>query len=122
MSEARRLLEGSREWEEASITEMQRGRLRVAFEAARHAAELAGKALLVHARGEHPKSQVIAAALAKDGLLPPGVDGRALHKLLSEFTLGTYGFDRPLSERDARSAQELAHLLRIHAESVVGKA
>ncbi|MEA3202204.1 MAG: hypothetical protein QOE90_3632 [Thermoplasmata archaeon] len=122
MSDARALLDGSREWEDASVTEMQRGRRRVAFEAARHAAELAGKALLAHATGEHPKSHLIAGAIAKAGLLPPAVDGRALHKLLAEFTLGTYGFDRPLSDRDVRDAQELAHLLRTHAETVVGKA
>jgi hypothetical protein len=39
------------------------------------------------------------------------VDPKALHRLLSEFTLGTYGFDRPLSEAEVRQAIELAELL-----------
>lgn len=46
--------------------------------------------------------------LAQSGLLPPGVDGRRLQRLLSEFTLGTYAFDVPVRERDVREALRLA--------------
>jgi HEPN domain-containing protein len=108
MSETADLVAGAQEWLAAARTEMSAGRLRVAFESARHAAELAGKAILSARLGTFPKSHLVAGALARSGGLPPGVDGKTLHKLLSEFTLGTYGFDRPISEREVSDAVTVA--------------
>jgi len=102
------LWEGAAEWLAAAEDELRAGRLRVAFESARHAAELAGKARLLSATGTYPKSHTIASQLHRAGLVPSGVDAKAVHRLLSEFTLGTYGFDRPLAREDVVAAIALA--------------
>jgi HEPN domain-containing protein len=93
---------------DAARAEAQARRLRVAFESARHAAELACKALLVHRVGHSPKTHLVAGDLAKAGLLPTGLSGRELHRLLAEFTLGTYGFDRELTTEDVDEAIRIA--------------
>lgn len=108
---AQKLLDGAQEWLDSAKTEASLGRRRVAFEAARHAAELAAKAILVHRQGVYPKSHLVAGALSKLGALPGRVDGRRLHRLLAEFTLGTYGFDREVRPEDVDEALAVAGLM-----------
>lgn len=80
----------------------------VAFEAFRQAAELAAKVLLARANGAFPQTHLVAGPLKQAGLLPEGVEASKLHRLVSEFTLGTYGFNRPLSRSDVQSAARVA--------------
>lgn len=102
--EAERLHQGAREWLEAARSEALAGRHHVAFEAARHAAELACKAILMDATGSYPKKHDVTGPLAQAGRLPLGVDGRALSRLFGAFTAGTYGFDETMTpERVARA-------------------
>lgn len=108
MADREALVAAAREWLAASSTELEQRRYRVAFEAARHAAELAGKALLVEATGGHPKAHAIAGALSNENVLPDGVSGRRLHKLLSRYTAGTYGTEGTIRKRDVHEAIRLA--------------
>jgi HEPN domain-containing protein len=117
MTDAGTLLAGAREWLDAARAESNAGRLRVAFESARHSAELACKTLLVLHQGEFPKTHLVAPPLVRLGLLPPHVDAKALHKLLAEFTLGTYGFDRPITGSDVQRALSLASAVLAAAEA-----
>ena len=108
MSDAQTLRLGAQEWLDASYSEARQGRARVAFEAARHAAELAAKARLVERGVRYRNEHNVAPALAHHGLLPRGVDGAALSRILSAVTLGTYGYDRPMREGDLEQAQDFA--------------
>lgn len=83
----------------------------VAFEAARHAAELAAKAILVRAGKEYPEQHAVAGKLAQHSLIPQGVEARKLQKLLSRFTLGTYGFEQPVHDADVSDALRMAERL-----------
>ena len=84
------------------------GRRQVAFEALRNAAELGAKALLLRATGSFPQDHAVAGLLARAQLLPPGVNGRDLHRLLTKFTLGPYGFDEEIHAKDIVQARRLA--------------
>lgn len=117
MSEHERLLEGAREWLEAARSERAAGRNHVAFEAARHAAVLASKAMLVKAGQDYPEQHAIAGKLSQHSLVPPGVKARDLQKLLSRFTLGTYGFEQEIREADVNEALRLAERLLADAQS-----
>ena len=108
VSDARTLRIGAQEWLDASFSEARQGRDRVAFEAARHAAELAAKARLAEHGVPYRKEHNVAPALASRGLLPRGVDGAELSRILSAVTLGTYGYDQPLRDGDLEQAQEFA--------------
>ncbi len=105
------LWDGAAEWLAAAQQERASGRLRVAFEAARHSAELSAKALLVRATGSFPKSHTVAGQLHRAGLVPAGVEPKVLHRLLSDFTLGTYGFERPLEDAEVANAIALARAM-----------
>ena len=102
------VVELAEEWLDAGRSQYDEGRYHVAFEALRNAAELAAKALLLRATGAFVQDHSVAGPLAKAGAIPPKVDGRDLHKLLSRFTLGPYGFDVTIHEKDVASALRLA--------------
>ena len=108
MSDAQTLRLGAQEWLEASLSESRQGRERVAFEAARHAAELAAKARLADRGHAYRREHNVAPALAKNGLVPRGVDAAELSRLLSAVTLGTYNYDQPLRDGDVERLQEYA--------------
>lgn len=114
------LLEGAAEWLEAARTEAAAGRLRVAFEAARHSAELSCKALLALRQGEFPKTHLVGPPVARLGLVPRGVDAKELHLFLGEYTLGTYGFERALTDEHVGRALEVAGEMLEAAEAAVG--
>ncbi|HUR68117.1 MAG TPA: HEPN domain-containing protein [Candidatus Thermoplasmatota archaeon] len=104
------LVSGSEEWLAAARDELAAGRNRVAFESARHAAELACKALLLRATGSYPKTHDVSGQLAQTGALPSGITGRRLSRFLADFTAGTYGFSRELTGAHVEDAIQMAAL------------
>lgn len=102
------VVELAEEWLGAGQSQMEEGRSHVAFEALRNAAELAAKALILRKTGDFPQDHAVAGILAKQGLMPSKVDGRDLHRLLAKFSLGPYGFDATIHEKDVREALRLA--------------
>lgn len=105
---------GAREWLDASYAETRAGRHRVAFEAARHAAELGAKARLIEAGRPPRREHNVAPDLVRADLVPRSVDPAKLSRLLSAATLGTYGFDDPLREGDLEELQAYAEALLLH--------
>lgn len=94
--ETQAMLDLAVEWRDAAATSLDAGRHSVAFSEARHAAELAGKVLLLLAEGSFPNKHPIAGRMAVAGVIPRFVDRRELHKLLAAFTKGEYGaLERP---------------------------
>lgn len=108
MTTFEQVAERARMWLATGEAELKAGRLPVAFEACRTAAELAAKALLLRAQKPFPQSHMVAGELQQAGLMPAGVDGKRLHGLLSKFTLGTYGFDQPVHRAEAQEALRIA--------------
>lgn len=108
MNEHQLLVEGAQEWLEAANSDLMSGPKHVSFEAFRHAAELAAKALLLEATGGYPKDHSVAGPLSQKKLLPDNVDAKALQKLTSSFTLGTYHFETVIHERDLQEAKRIA--------------
>lgn len=108
MTEFNRLCEGAEEWFESAKAAQTAGHLYVAFESFRHATELACKAILLRATGSFPRDHAVAGPLVKHNLLPPGQASRSLQKFLSEFTLGTYGFERQIHDSDVQNAKRIA--------------
>lgn len=104
---------GAEDWLATAEESRRAGRYHVSYEAARQAAELAGKVLLLRATGKFPKEHAIAGALAQAGVLPDTLDRRALQKFLQDFTRGTYGFDRRLVESDVALGIEMARAMVI---------
>ena len=102
------LADGAKQWLHAGESELAANRIHVAFEAFRQAAELAAKVILARANGAFPQTHLVAGPLKQAGLLPEGVEASKLHRLVSEFTLGTYGFNRPLSRADVQAAARIA--------------
>lgn len=100
----------AREWLEAAEAEALAGRHLVAFESARHAAELACKAILLLRVGSYPKMHDVSGLLSQREMLPSGVSGRSLSRLLSAFTSGTYGEGRPVDAPLVTSALHVARL------------
>lgn len=98
----------AQEWLEAGKAQLVDGRHHVAFEALRNAAELAAKALLLRSTGAFPQDHAVAGLVARAGVLPASVDGRDLHRLLTKFTLGPYGFDADVHEKDVIAARRIA--------------
>lgn len=96
------------EWLGAGIAELEEGRHHVAFEALRNAAELAGKALLLRQTASFPQDHAIAGLLARADLVPSDVDARDLHRLLSRFTVGPYGFEVTVHRKDVIAARRIA--------------
>jgi HEPN domain-containing protein len=85
-------------------------RANAAFESARHAAELAGKAMLLQAIGEYPKRHDIGGALHAAGLVPSEVDPVRLDKLLALYLRGHYEWNEA-SETEAHEALHMAERL-----------
>lgn len=83
----------------------------VAFDEARTAAELVGKALLSRKLGSYPRRHNIGGPLFQEGLLPNGVDPKQVAHLLREHTRGNYGFDTQIGEDDIALAIEIAQAL-----------
>lgn len=109
MTSADDLRASAREWLAAAEDEREANRYNVAFEAARHAAELAAKAILYESTGSYPdRKHDVSGPLAQNNLVPQGVRASDLSKLLSEFTLGTYGFGRTVHKKDVNQAIRLA--------------
>lgn len=108
MAERGDLVAGAREWLEAAQSELGEGRFRVAYEAARHAAELAAKAMLLEAKGRYPQRHDVSSDVEREGVRPSSVRFQELRKLLSSHTLGTYGFSRTVHRKDARWAVRIA--------------
>lgn len=63
-----------------------------AFDDARHAAELASKALLLMHHGSYPRKHQVAGELNDAGLIPPSVTAKQVSRVLGAWTLGRYGF------------------------------
>lgn len=109
MTKAEDLEEAAREWLNAAEDEREANRNNVAFEAARHAAELAGKALLLEGTGTYPdRRHNVSGPLSQEDLVPSNVSASDLSKLLSEHTLGTYGFSRTIHRKDVNQAIRVA--------------
>ena len=89
--------------------------LPVAYDEARHAAELAGKALLLRKTGSYPKrgkaGHRIGSLLAREGLVPRGLDFLDLNGLLDHHTRGAYGFGRPFGAHEVEIAIETARAM-----------
>ncbi|MEA3202751.1 MAG: hypothetical protein QOI63_417, partial [Thermoplasmata archaeon] len=66
-------------------------RLSVAFAEARHASELAAKALLCRAVGDCPRKHEVAPHLYRAGVMPKELVPRQVDRLLRSFTRGEYG-------------------------------
>lgn len=103
------------EWLGTARLAAQDGHRNAAYECARRAAELAGKALLQRKVGEYPKIHEIQGALAKAGLVPSSISPVALSGLLSDFTRGTYGFNEPVSDPEVSRAMRIASRMVEHA-------
>src|SRR5688572_4363618 len=85
------------------------GREMVAFDEARHAAEVAGKVLFLRKMGHSMgKVHAIAGKLAREGLIPRSVDMRRLSNLLARHTRGAYGFFENISLREVEEAIAMA--------------
>lgn len=96
----------------AAASELEAGRLEVAFALARTAAELAGKALLLARTGSYPtRDHAIGRHLEEAGVIPPGIDKRQLAHLLTQYTRGEYGFAEPVHRREAERAVRMARAL-----------
>src|SRR5687768_694285 len=86
-------------------------RASVAYSEARHAAELAGKSLLMRKTGAYPWKHEIGAVLYQAGVLPSSANPRQADRLLRSSTRGEYGvFDVPTPEECAEMVA-LAELL-----------
>lgn len=82
----------------------------VAFDEARHAAEVAAKALVLHATGtDLGKVHSIGGSLAHAGLIPLSLDEKRVARLFAEHTRGSYGYyegiDRPAVEEAIEAAE-----------------
>jgi HEPN domain-containing protein len=86
----------------AARDSLRASRHNAAFESARHAAEVAGKAMLLDATGEFPKRHDIGGLLHQQGLVPADLDPVALDRLLAAHTRGRYEW----SEAGASDARE----------------
>ena len=92
MNELHALIERAEEFLAAAQQLAGSGLNNAAFDDARHAAELAGKALLLQKLGSYPQKHQIAGELTHAGLLPPELEPRTVSRVLGAFTAGRYGF------------------------------
>lgn len=83
----------------------------VAYDEARHAAELFGKCLLLMKTGRYPHKHRIGGILAQEGLVPRTVEWYELNALLDHHTLGRYGLHVPVREIEVREAVAVAEAL-----------
>lgn len=96
------------DWQRMAELGLQDGRLEAAYECARTACELAGKALLQEKLGRYARSHEIQGDLFRERLIPAAVNAKRLSKLLGDFTRGTYGVGPRVSSSEASSAVALA--------------
>lgn len=90
----------------------------VAFDEARHAAEVARKALFLRKTGTHlGKQHAIAGRLAREGLVPASIDPRDLSDFLMHHTRGAYGFFEDIPDEEVRLALDLAEAMVAAAQS-----
>lgn len=90
-----------------------------AYADARTAAELAGKALLLHATGSYPKEHAIGGLLFREQLIPAELEARELDRFLRDHTRARYGFLDRISPQDAEDAVWLARAFTEHAERTI---
>lgn len=89
-----------------------------AFETARHAAELAGKALLFRATGAIPRYEhAIGGSLGAHGLIPLALDPRAVSRLVAEHTRARYAYTDEVPIAEAKEALRIASVLLTAAET-----
>lgn len=97
----------------------------VAYDEARHAAEVAGKALYLAKNGselvaDHGKGRgrghAIGGQLAQGGLIPEAVSERALSKLLRSRNRGAYGFFDTVEKDQITDAIQIASAMIAAAE------
>lgn len=108
MTEVDRLVAAAEMWLAAGRSEFESKRYPVAYETLRTAAELAAKAILLRATGSFPQSHAVAGPLVQNKLHPEDVSAKELHKFLTSFTLGAYGFDKPIHSSEVRAALRIA--------------
>lgn len=108
MTWSEELADGAREWLKAGDSELAADRLHVAFESFRQAAELAAKSVLARTGARPAHTHNIAGPLKQAKLVPAGVEASKLHRLVSQFTLGTYGFNRAVTKSEVQEAARIA--------------
>lgn len=106
--QARALLERAIEWVETARLAIAERHANAAYECARTACELAGKALLSLRLGSYPRQHEIQGLLSKEALIPPNVNKTTLSRILGDWTRGTYGFAEPVSMKEAEQALRVA--------------
>jgi HEPN domain-containing protein len=108
MDERATLMMLAEEYLAAAQANLAAGRRHAAFESARHAAELAGKACLLDAKGNYPKAHDIGRDLAEAGRVPPDLAPEALDRFLAQYVRGRYGADE-ITPAAAAEALRMAH-------------
>ncbi|MFA5862315.1 MAG: HEPN domain-containing protein [Candidatus Thermoplasmatota archaeon] len=108
MDESQKLISLAEDYWESARDNLAKQRYNVAFEAARHAAELAGKAMLLRKIGDFPKRHDIGGDLHRAKLVPVGVDAATLDEFLADYLRGRYEWD----EADPKEAQRAVALAR----------
>lgn len=105
---AKDLARRARDWHRMAELGFEDGRHEAAYECARTACELAGKALLQEKVGRYARSHEIQGDLFREGLIPAAVNAKRLSKLMGDVTRGTYGVGPRVSASEASSAVALA--------------
>lgn len=115
------MLDRAHEFLESAIADLtaEPPRTHASLADARTAAEIAGKALLLHATGTYPKQHALGGALFEARLIPPTTDPRELDRFLRDHTRARYGFLDRVPVHEAQEAIDLAHALLDHAESQI---
>ena len=72
----------------------------VAYDEARHALEIAGKAWLEKARGGHPRDHRIGAKLFQEGLIQDREAVKRLNQVLDHHTRASYGYEERFTEHE----------------------
>lgn len=96
------------EYLDSALADFEANRYHVAYENARTAAEIAGKALLLQAQGSYPQKHAIGGDLFQAGLIPKHLDPRRVSRLLKERTRADYGYLEPIPPDEISEAIEIA--------------
>lgn len=95
----------------------------VAYDNARTAAELAGKAMLLKTTEDYPKKghsgHNIGGVLQMHGLIPSGLDPKRVAHLLKAHTRADYGFMDPVEQDEMEEALFLAEVLIAEARRIL---
>lgn len=105
--ELEQILDRAEEFLSAANLLHESGLYNAAFDDARHAAELAAKALLLYHSGSYPTKHQVASELHKAGLIPHHIPPKMVSRLLAGFTTGRYGF------RQEKGHEEVAEALTV---------